>query len=42
MNFLKKLLKEKKKIQKMNPSFMKEYALWDINKDIQEYYKNIL
>tara|TARA_B100000900_G_scaffold360118_1_gene331977 strand:- start:4731 stop:4859 length:129 start_codon:yes stop_codon:yes gene_type:complete len=42
MNFLKKLLKEKKKIQKMNPSLLKSYALWDIDNDIKEYYKNIL
>ena len=35
------LLVEKRKIQKMNPSLLKSYALWDINRDIKNYDKNI-
>jgi|TARA_Y100001938_G_scaffold131989_1_gene189728 hypothetical protein len=34
------LLAEKRKIQKMNPSLLKSYALWDINRDIKNYDKN--
>ena len=34
------LLSEKRKIQKMSPSLLKSYALWDINKDIKNYDKN--
>ena len=33
------LLAEKRKIQKMNPSLLKSYALWDINRDIKNYDK---
>ena len=39
--FLKELLTEKKKIQKMNPSLLKSYALWDIKNEIKNYEKNI-
>ena len=32
---LKELLHEKKKIQKLESSFIKSYAMWDINEDIK-------
>ena len=35
MNFKKELLSEKKKIQKMKPSLLKQYALWDIEKELK-------
>lgn len=33
--FLNELLIEKKKIQKMKPSLLKQYALWDIEKELK-------
>ena len=35
MNFKKELLKEKRKIQRMKPSLLKQYALWDIEKELK-------
>ncbi len=35
--FLNELLIEKKKIQKMSPSLLKSYALWDIKNEIKNY-----
>jgi len=35
ISFKKELIKEKKKILKMEPCFLKEYALWDIEKELK-------
>jgi len=35
-NFKKELLGEKRKIQRMKPSLLKSYALWDIDNSLRE------